>query len=188
MKQETEPTKELYQYCSLLQQSRSLWWHFHHARQSTLFSKWCPDRQPQGRKTTNWRKNFFLNIEENMVHGLQLLSIRRKQKIFQKLHHTPSVASWLHIAIILHDEEVSGWGNMGYLTFTFTYLISVVVSFLVWRRKWQPTAVLLSGESHERRSLVSYSPRFRKESDTTEWLHFHKLLGRAIIALPYIAM
>ena len=34
------------------------------------------------------------------------------------------------------------------------------------------TPVLLPGESHGRRSLVGYSPRGRKESDTTERLHF----------------
>ena len=43
-----------------------------------------------------------------------------------------------------------------------------------WRRKWQPTLVLLPGKSHGRRSLTGYSPRGRKESDTTEWLHFSK--------------
>ena len=41
-----------------------------------------------------------------------------------------------------------------------------------WRRKWQPTPVFLPGESHGRRSLVGHSPRGRKESDTTERLHF----------------
>ena len=40
-----------------------------------------------------------------------------------------------------------------------------------WRRKWQPTPVLLPGESHGGRSLVGYSPRGRKELDTTERLH-----------------
>ena len=40
-----------------------------------------------------------------------------------------------------------------------------------WRRKWQSTPVFLPGESHGRRSLVGYSPRGRKESDTTERLH-----------------
>ena len=39
--------------------------------------------------------------------------------------------------------------------------------------KWQPTPVFLPGKSHGRRSLVGYSPRGRKESDTTERLHFH---------------
>ena len=41
------------------------------------------------------------------------------------------------------------------------------------RRQWQPTPVLLPGISHGRRSLVGCSPWCRKESDMTEWLHFH---------------
>ena len=49
--------------------------------------------------------------------------------------------------------------------FTFT--------FMHWRRKWQPAPVFLPGEFHGQRSLVGYSPRGRKESDTTERLHFH---------------
>ena len=42
------------------------------------------------------------------------------------------------------------------------------------RRKWQPTPALLSGESHGQRSLVSYSPQGRKESDMTERLQKKK--------------
>ena len=41
------------------------------------------------------------------------------------------------------------------------------------RRQWQPTPVLLPGKSHGQRSLVGYSPWGRKESDTTESLHFN---------------
>ena len=41
-----------------------------------------------------------------------------------------------------------------------------------WRRKWQPTPVLLPGKCHGQRSLVDYSPWDREESDTTERLHF----------------
>ena len=37
-----------------------------------------------------------------------------------------------------------------------------------WRRKWQPTPILLPGQSHEQRSLVGYSPCGCKESDATE--------------------
>ena len=44
-----------------------------------------------------------------------------------------------------------------------------------WRRKWQPTPVLLPGKSHGQRSLVDCSPWDHKESDTTERLHFHFL-------------
>ena len=42
-----------------------------------------------------------------------------------------------------------------------------------WRRQWHPTPVLLPGKSHGWRSLVGFSPWGPKESDTTEWLHFH---------------
>ena len=41
-----------------------------------------------------------------------------------------------------------------------------------WRRQWHPTPVLLPGKSHGRRSLEGCSPWDRKESDTTERLHF----------------
>ena len=37
-----------------------------------------------------------------------------------------------------------------------------------WRRKWQAIPVFLPEESHGQRSLVGYSPKDRKESDTTE--------------------
>ena len=42
-----------------------------------------------------------------------------------------------------------------------------------WRRKWQPTPVLLPGKFHGWRSLIGYSPWGPKESDTTEQLYFH---------------
>ena len=42
-----------------------------------------------------------------------------------------------------------------------------------WRRQWQPTPVLLPGKFHGQRSLVGYSPWGCRESDITEWLHFH---------------
>ena len=51
--------------------------------------------------------------------------------------------------------------------------LCLLLHWIDWRRKWQPTPVLLPGKSHGRRSLVGYSPWGCKESDTTEWLHFH---------------
>ena len=42
----------------------------------------------------------------------------------------------------------------------------------LWRRKWQPTPVLLLGKFHGWRSLVGCGPWGRKESDMTEWHHF----------------
>ena len=46
---------------------------------------------------------------------------------------------------------------------------------LPWRRKWQPTPVLLPGKVHGQRSLPGYSPRGCQELDTTE----HTLSSRA---------
>ena len=49
---------------------------------------------------------------------------------------------------------------------------SFISSLINWRRKWQPTPVLLPAKFHGWRSLVGYSPWGRKESDTTKRLHF----------------
>ena len=51
---------------------------------------------------------------------------------------------------------------------------------LSWRRKWQPTPVFLPGKPHGWWNLVGYNPWGRKESDTTERLHFHSHLYMTI--------
>ena len=54
-------------------------------------------------------------------------------------------------------------------------LLTCLLSYIycdLWRRKWQPTPVLLPGESHGRRSLAGYSPGALEESDTSQHLHF----------------
>ena len=42
-----------------------------------------------------------------------------------------------------------------------------------WRRKRQPTPVVLPGKPHRQRILVSYSPGVCKELDTPERLSIH---------------
>ena len=42
------------------------------------------------------------------------------------------------------------------------------VGKIPWRRKWQPTQVFLSEESHGQRSLAGYNPWGDKESDLTK--------------------
>ena len=46
-------------------------------------------------------------------------------------------------------------------------------TFLLRRRQWHPTPVLLPGKSHGQRSLEGCSPWDREESDMTDRLHFH---------------
>ena len=46
-----------------------------------------------------------------------------------------------------------------------------------WRREWLPTPIFLPGEAHGWKSLMDYSPRGHRESDTTEQLilsHFER--------------
>ena len=49
-----------------------------------------------------------------------------------------------------------------------TRLSDFTITFLHWRRKWQPTPVFLPGESQGRGSLVGCRLWGRTESDTTE--------------------
>ena len=56
-----------------------------------------------------------------------------------------------------------------------TFVWSLWVGNILWRGKWQPTPVFLPGKSHGWRSLAGYSPWGRKQSDTTEQIHFTSL-------------
>ena len=47
---------------------------------------------------------------------------------------------------------------------------SLWVGKILWRRKWLPTPIVLSGDSYGQRSLAGYSPWSHKEWDTTEQL------------------
>ena len=53
----------------------------------------------------------------------------------------------------------------------------ILTTVLHWRRKWQPTPVILPVEFHGQGSLAGYSPWGHKESDLTESLtHTHSLI------------
>ena len=45
---------------------------------------------------------------------------------------------------------------------------SIPAGKVPWRRKWQPTPVVLPAKSHGQRSLTGYSPWGRQEADNTE--------------------
>ena len=70
------------------------------------------------------------------------------------------------IANYIHDPSFTSNAYMynTYLHAAYTY---------VWRKRWQPTPVLLPGKSHGQRSLVGCSPWGLEELDMTERLHFH---------------
>ena len=57
----------------------------------------------------------------------------------------------------------------------FFFSLATACGLFEKEMEWQPTPVILPGKSHGQRSLVGYSPWGRKESDTTERLHFLSL-------------
>ena len=66
-------------------------------------------------------------------------------------------------------EEPGGLQSMGSLRVGHDCTTSLsLVTFMHWRRKWQPTPVFLPGESQGRGSLVGCRLWGRTESDTTE--------------------
>ena len=69
------------------------------------------------------------------------------------------------------------WGNRGKLERNLPkgrLQIGIDADYwIMWRRHWHPTPVLLSEKSHGWRSLVGCSPWGHWGSDTTERLHFH---------------
>ena len=62
-------------------------------------------------------------------------------------------------------------------------LSSATFGHLLKFMKWQPTPVFLPGKPHGWRSLVGYSAWSRKESDTTERLHFHFTMAIELVML-----
>ena len=65
--------------------------------------------------------------------------------------------------------EPGGLQSMGSRTVGHDRAASLsLFTFMYWRRKWQPTPVLLPGESQGRGSLVGCRLRGRTELDTTE--------------------
>ena len=66
-------------------------------------------------------------------------------------------------------EEPGGLQSMGSLRVGHDKVTSLsLCTFMHWRRKWQPTPVILPGESHGQGSLVGCRLQGRTESDTTE--------------------
>ena len=66
-------------------------------------------------------------------------------------------------------EEPGGQQSMGLLRVRHDWVTSLsLFTFMHWRRKWQPTPVLLHGESQGWESLVGCCLWGHTESDTTE--------------------
>ena len=81
----------------------------------------------------------------------------------------------LYTYIISYINYTSAKKFLDYIMerFLFFKTLFCIWVWLIQRRQWHPTPVLLPGKSHGRRSLEGCSPWGCWESDTTERLHFH---------------
>ena len=87
-------------------------------------------------------------------------------------------------------EEPSGLQSMGSQRVGHDWTTSLsLFTFMHWRRKWQPTAVFLPGESQGRGSLVGCHLWGRTESDTTEVTHLSSSKSKQLTGFsPFICL
>ena len=109
--------------------------------------------------------------------SLQTLQTHKDNKrIPQKKVYTHKFDNFNEMGHFLKKDNCNS-ANMKYISsIAIKMIFKIQFIILTWRRKWQSTPVLLPGKSHGQRSLVGYSPWGRKESDTTEQLHFTSLI------------
>ena len=113
--------------------------------------------------TKMWKVNWIKTFQKKFEFQFQLFKKKKKAKLrnsleIQWLEGFPDGASGKEPACQCRRHH-----RLGYNTW---------VGKIPWRREWQPTPVLLPGDSHGLRSLVGCGPQGCKESDTTEatWL------------------
>ena len=99
------------------------------------------------------------------------------RQILYPLSHRGSPSFWMIFSLIHKCLHLIV--NVCFITFVDVwyflknFFLNLTFILEYRRRQWCPTPVLLPGKSHGWRSLVGCSPWGRKESDTTERLHFH---------------
>ena len=90
---------------------------------------------------------------------LFLNSIKNWSELYQDMEKAMAPDSSTLAWKIPWMEEPGGLKSMGSLGVGHDWATSLwLFTFMHWRRKWQPTPVLLPGESHGQRSLVGCSP------------------------------
>ena len=112
---------------------------------------------------------FSMALEQSVFSYYSLLSLWHQSSLFSLI--TPAMAphsstlAWK----IPWTEEPGRLQSMGSLRLGHDSVTSLsLFTFMHWRRKWQPTQVILPGESQGRQSLVGCCLWGRTESDTTE--------------------
>ena len=117
------------------------------------------------------------SLPGSSVHGIFQARLLEWAAISQIRHNYTYTTSFLSLSVLplSHPSKLSQRAKLGTLCYIATsHLLSISHSSIyIRRRQWHPTPGLLPGKSHGQRSLVGCSPCGRKESETTERLHFH---------------
>ena len=102
------------------------------------------------------------------------LHISSPATLFQKLASIPNnMPGWRNTTYIPRLKYFKRIWSRQMLKSYETFCMFTLSPLHSDKSKWHPTPVLLPRKSHGWRSLVGCSQWGRKESDTTEWLHFH---------------
>ena len=150
----------------------------------------CSSGDPAQPRRNKFLKKRFTLITSHLVHhnalyshswSLLLSSTLPSRMIFLKyglslplklLHGSPGILlRGLQLLTLMLRVSSSTSPRLPLLSDRWTPLATTQPN--IRRRQWPLTPVLLPGKSHGQRSLVGCSPCGRKESDTTERLHFH---------------
>ena len=98
----------------------------------------------------------------------------------------PSELCWHFLGPWFTVFLISQWPNCSHLLPSNFSWDLILPYYIKDKYKWQPTPVLLPGESHGQRSLVGYSPWACRESDMTEWLtHSLSLFTCILVCICY---
>ena len=114
------------------------------------------------------------------IFNLMLLLTQSFPSFFFYLIVVRTLDTWFTLVtnVLAYNTEFftlrTEWNNRNSRTYSSRVTESLcLITLSLWRRQWPPTPVLLPGKSHGQRSLAGCTPWGRKESDTTERLHFH---------------
>ena len=125
--------------------------------------------------TLDFEINFLLSLEKRTLWSFSLLTTRKEWR--ENYHRaSPRVLSVRDT----FPEPDTGSENL-FLPIFSQLPNEWLVYYSLWRRKWQPTPVVLPGKFHGQRSPAGYTPRGHKESDTTGRLtHAHCSLSQGV--------
>ena len=125
---------------------------------------------------------FFLNpllkghFPEQM-HSVLAWNHTERARVHRKLTFLPPIMKWYMDDIEHFNDNTGGFPMAQQVIICLQcrrWEFDPWIGKIPWRRKWQPTPVILQGKSHGQRSLLGYSPWDRRvRHDWSDLAHTH---------------